>query len=406
MRASSNGHEFIVKCYVDPRQSFYYLSRVHAGLLELQRRGRIRLRLTFSKPVDGLTDDPPWTPWLEVSNRRTGETRTAVIDLGDWSKVFALDALKNCDVYFKRNLFEPDLEHVPDTLRARVQPFGFNYACLARRQKRKILSRVVPGLLYVTLRSPNREYPSFKKRLLHLRQFLKSPPIESYEQSPHHSVDPIVFFHARVWPKPSYTDRDVEEETNRPRAELVRALKKEFKNRFLGGLAPNEHARRHYPDLISDYSGRRDEYIAAMRRALVAVASPHCVRTSSFKLAEYLAASRCIVCPPYPHRLPAPLIDGVNYLGFRTVDECIERCARLLEDRGMAEEMRLKNWQYYQTHVAPAQHMENLLSRVFEASASSQPGVRPPDSGIVQYFAGSQPERSRTSVGKESISVR
>ena len=95
------------------------------------------------------------------------------------------------------------------------------------------------------------------------------------------------------------------------------------------------------------------------------IASAACVRTSSCRLAEYLAASRCIVSEPLRNSLPVQLVENVHYLGFRSVNECIAKCALLLEDRSRAEEMRRKNWEYYINEVAPVKHVHNLLERAF-----------------------------------------
>jgi hypothetical protein len=64
-------------------------------------------------------------------------------------------------------------------------------------------------------------------------------------------------------------------------------------------------------------------------------------------------------------RFPQPLKPGINYLPFDTVDECVERCAQLLDNPEQAQEMRRRNWEYYTNEIAPARHMLNLIETAF-----------------------------------------
>ena len=69
---------------------------------------------------------------------------------------------------------------------------------------------------------------------------------------------------------------------------------------------------------------------------------------------EYLAASRCIVTEPLKYQLPVSLIEGKNYLSFRTPEECVGACERLLSDPEFADQMRYENHKYYLNEVEPS----------------------------------------------------
>jgi len=355
---------FQVDCYIHGFQDFYHLSHIHAGLLELRDTGRIQLSFSFSKPLQTPSEDPLWTPWLRVIDRSTGRVRNIVLDLDDRSHVLYDHVLPHCDVYYKRNPYGPELSHLPTTYRAKIKPFGLHYHCRYRRQNLAVLCRAIPSLFVATALHYRSDARKFTNRLRKMREFTRMLPIRLYEQSPDISVDPVIFFQPRISTKPNYSRENFLE----PRVALVRALKKEFGKRFLGGLASSEGTKRDYADLLSPYSTHPMEYIARGKRALIGIASLACVMTSSMKIAEYLAASRCIVSPPMRNDLPSPLLDGVNFLGYNTVDECVENCARLFDDPAFAQQMRRKNWEYYQAEVAPAQHMMNLLDRAFNKS--------------------------------------
>jgi hypothetical protein len=356
---------YVVKCYANATQDFYHLSKLHSGLLELQRQQRIDLQFTRSKPVGDLLTDPPWTPWLEIMDREAGSRRRAVVDLSDSSDFFYHGALEHCDVYYKRNLHEADLGMLSEAHRPKVRAFGLNYGCRSRGQIAKMLPTIVTGLLMRAFRAPRQELRHLPNRFGAFREFLAVLPWEEYEQGPDRPLERVVCFQARA-SEPLGERGDEEDWINRPRVELVRTLRREFGRRFWGGLVSNEYAKRRYPDALSDQSPRRSDYIATGKRALVGIASPPCVRTGSFKLGEYLAASRCIVSAPIVKGLPSPLLENLHYLPFTNVDDCVAQCVLLLEDSSRAQEMRRNNWEYYQREVAPAKHLENLLRRAFE----------------------------------------
>lgn len=86
----------------------------------------------------------------------------------------------------------------------------------------------------------------------------------------------------------------------------------------------------------------------------------------AFKMAEYLAAGLCIVSQPLKHELPVPLIEGVNYLPFRTPEECVAQCRRLASHPSESAQMRAANLEYYRRWVAPKATVSNVLLRSFE----------------------------------------
>jgi hypothetical protein len=86
----------------------------------------------------------------------------------------------------------------------------------------------------------------------------------------------------------------------------------------------------------------------------------------AIKMAEYLAAGLCIVSEPIVHELPVPLIAGVNYLPFASLEECASQCKWLLAHPTEAARMRVANLDYYSKWVEPKAHVQNLLSRAFE----------------------------------------
>lgn len=89
--------------------------------------------------------------------------------------------------------------------------------------------------------------------------------------------------------------------------------------------------------------------------------------STAWKLAEYLAASQCIVAEPIRNVTPRPLQEGVHYLGFETPEDCVEACTALLDDPDRATRMREENHRYYREEVAPAAMVMNRLQEAMRS---------------------------------------
>jgi hypothetical protein len=67
-----------------------------------------------------------------------------------------------------------------------------------------------------------------------------------------------------------------------------------------------------------------------MRSMPICVATMGLHRSNRWKLAEYIASSRAIVCEELQHDAPDLLPDR-NFLPFKTTSECVERVGELME---------------------------------------------------------------------------
>ena len=249
--------------------------------------------------------------------------------------------------------------------RAKIRPFGLNFACGGKRLAARVLARLGAGHASAIARAAFFDRPRFKEDLNALKQFVTLPPAAEFEARPDTPVEPLVLFQTRVWEAEEVFPDDPAA-VNEPRVALVLALRKAFGPRFRGGLVPTEYARRHYPDAVTDLASRRADYVAMSRSALVGVYTRGLHHSTAFKLPEYLASSKAVVAEPVRNALPTPLEDGRHYLGFETPDECVARCERLLTDNRLAADMRAENWRYYREEAEPGAHVVKILERVFE----------------------------------------
>jgi hypothetical protein len=177
-----------------------------------------------------------------------------------------------------------------------------------------------------------------------------------------------VVFQTRVW-EPHDTTDDADQ-VNQERVDLVRALRDALGERFVGGLVPTPFAAKNFPDAVTPHDASRAGYVQMSKRSLVGVYSRGLHHSLAFKLAEYLAASKCVVSTPFRNELPAPLVEGTNYLEFDGIEQCVAQCRRLLADADLAAEMRRRNREYFLREVEPASHMRRCLDRAFDTTSS------------------------------------
>ena len=164
-----------------------------------------------------------------------------------------------------------------------------------------------------------------------------------------------VLFLTRLWSPQATPGSDpcALKELNSMRIELIRTLRRRFGARFVGGVQHDEYSRRQCPDCVTDVGMSKSHYLDLMKSHLIAVASTGLHGSTGWKLAEYVAASRCIVSEPLRSELPEPLVAGTNFLEYRTPEQCADACERLLDDPTLTSAMRHDNEAYYRRALKP-----------------------------------------------------
>jgi hypothetical protein len=363
-----------VCCILDDELDLYHASSLVTGLCWLAGAGAIGVE--FVRHPDDADREGADHHVLRL-RAEYGDKRKAdriALELSDSSRRFAMNSLAWCDVYFKRSFHEPDLSAIQDErLRGKIQPLGLNYAARSAVATRKMLPDLASRVARSLFRPKERA-----STISMLAQFWRAPKPEEFEISPAVPLESGIIFQTRVW-EPSLVKGENIEAINQGRVGLVKALRKEFGERFHGGLYPSAYARANFPDAISAMPARHKNYIAWSKRHLIGVNTRGLHESVAFKFPEYLAGSKCIVSEPIRNANPEPLIEGKHYLAFQANDECVAACAMALESPNLAKELREQAWRYYQKEVEPAAHVLNCLQRASESlrsrpSVSSSPG--------------------------------
>ena len=345
-----------VDVFVGPQHDLVHTSLVLTGLCALAATGAITLRyLRANAAGDRWLIGDPVVIVFDVHD--AGTTRVA-IDLRDGEGI-SQPIIDRVRWYFKRSFYLPELQSVASERRDRILPFGLNFPCRSVRSSARLLA-TIGGPIALTGRAG----------VERLRAYLSTPPPAVFEQGPDTPVDPWVHFQPRLW-VPDDAAAGEAEAVNTERVITVRALKREFGSRFIGGLAATDYAKQHYPDDLTSHSSKSQDYVRLKQRCLIGIYTRGLEHSLAFKLSETFAASQCLVSVPLRYGLPAPLEIGRHYLEFETIDGCIAACHRLLADLDAAQTMRRANHDYYRREIAPAAHLQRVLDRVAAAGTSS-----------------------------------
>lgn len=344
-----------VTAYVDG--GLLFPSFVFTGLVELQKMGYLRLLvrprfISYDHAIDGFTTCFKVRDWRREAY--------FAVDLYDKSNVFSRKKLRDVDLYFKRNYIEAGIHDSQiGSLRSKVRPAGLSYSVrhtgLAGLYGRCLGS--ISQLSFMMEEQRKSLYQSLYTVVNDWRRYTRIQKQKAFELGPYKKVQRRVVFQTRAYEHINEDRQAISDQ----RAEVIRALKREFGSRFIGGFVPSSVARERYPDCISEHPVGQKEYLNLIKDSLVAVYTRGIRNSPAWKMGEYLAASTCIVAEKMETVLPEPLVDGEQALFFETTDEAVEAVAGLLDNPSMAQDMRHAAHEYYHAYVKPSSRVQKML---------------------------------------------
>lgn len=346
--------------------------QLYAGLTDLAAQGSITLQ--YKRRADaGDRKFHGSSLWLTIDAPGQDRTIRVCYDLYDGAAITSPDGLERCDVYFKRSYSEAAILEQKPEYRRKIRPMGLNFGPLGDQDRDvRVRLAIERGLR----KDAGRPFTAGERRFRRLmlassleRSWWPSvvrrrlmPRTRHFEGPPSTVMNGEILFQSRVW-APEEAPREPRlEQLNEERANLVRALRRQFPTRFLGGLIPTDYARRSFPDCLSPFPSDPSSYLSLIHRVQIGILADGIHRSIPFKCAEYLAASRCVVGQPPAYSLSVPLVPGTHLLCFSSIEECIGQCETLLSDPALSRHMQEANHRYYAAHVQPASLMRETLT--------------------------------------------
>jgi hypothetical protein len=337
-----------------------HLSHILFGLYLLEKKGIVSIvwkHSSLSLPSNGALK-------ITVKKCSTGQIKEIAFDMHDRSDIFDPYSLESSDTYFKRSFNKIHLSHLPEKTRNKIYIYGMNLPMASNSFIFKILSEFSASTLKGISRSPINTYKSIRKNFNYYHQFLGLPTSDEYATLPNPQIPRKIIFQTRLWEQEYVIDDDVSK-LNGERVQLIRALKNIFKEQFVGGVIPTEHAQKYYPDCITKHSTQTKDYIRLLQGNLIGIYTRGLNHSIALKMPEYVSASLCIVSEKIENQLSGNFKKNTNYLEFNGVDSCISQCEKLIDNRELSYKMQSANYQYYINDLEPYNKALQCLTKTF-----------------------------------------
>jgi len=351
-----------VKCVLRLSEVPLHLYQIIAGFELLRRGGKIELDIERLSPIS-----PFRLPYNMLEADIDG--RKIIFDMNDGYDnlleadedyiFFYNEILKKCDLLIKRS---------------------YNEKLNAKLTNPEKIKKTAPNFL-VTVKGnpahlpvpcdPKKEKSKKLIRMLPLSQYYNGYCYEeNFRAEPKMNRNPRILFMARLWDPAGEFEGQLSEEKseerrkiNENRASCIRLCRKEFGNSFFGGITSSEYAGREYPDLLlaHDAFSKKNEYLKVMKSFDIQIATMGLHKSTGWKFAEYIAASKAIVSEPLFYSSIGDLSENNNYLVFNNEFECCEKINELFNEQTRYS-MMCANRDYYNKIMS----CEKLAWRAFK----------------------------------------
>ena len=331
----------------------YHLNQVYDGFSRLQKQGLVKLHIIHSngnqcKPI----------LHTEINGKHVIYDCLDGLNWIDKSFEANIDYFNDniyCDFYFKRSWSDILLPYISN--RFQYYPLGVYYHIdPIGRYPQKLIQHVKE----LIIKNPIIEQLNHKK--IFRLEDMEMPPIVNNDNK--------ILFLARLWnPKDvSCESRWYEEriQMNEMRIKCVEEGRKYFGNRFVGGIQKDDYSEMACPPelIVEPHITRRDRFLELVKKANICVATTGLFDSIGSKFGEYIAASRAIVSEPLKYKLPGTFSKNRNYLEFKTIDNYLEVCERLMSNPDLLIQMIHNNYDYYQNYVRSDRMILNTLQLI------------------------------------------
>ena len=133
----------------------------------------------------------------------------------------------------------------------------------------------------------------------------------------------------------------------------------------MGGVQKSAYAMQHAKDiLLLRTMTERGRYLKTLHQSDSCIGTMGLHKSSGWKTAEYVAASKGIVNETLHYEVPGNFLEGKNYLAFITNEECMTGISKLVDDPDLLLQMKVNNRQYYENYLRPDMLIKQVLKIV------------------------------------------
>jgi len=361
---------------LDTPQELNQSSYIQTGLYELERQGIITLKVTLNSKLNlgriiisdsgEITKNNqahPKTSFYRVIHNKDKTELFFATDLYDFANHFSTEALEKCDYIFKRSFERNYVDVLPDHFKSKIYKMGLTFCVHSKDHDHQF--KYLIGLFTSNLKINFKLDRFVFKRLLKTfytqqnnwkfsKSIRKIDRFENYNLGKNNSIlyQTRCFIHEN--------DDDVLG-IHQQRYHIIKLLRKNFPNYFMGGFVPSKIASKKYEDALTNVPTAPEKYLNALKNTKIVVYTRGLANSPAWKMAEYLSQGKVIIAEPLTTQLPVPLQHGKEILLFNNDEELILNINKVLVDKELSDSLSINARKYFETHVHPTQNVKRIL---------------------------------------------
>ena len=360
-------------------QELNHSSYIQTGLFELEKKGiiKVKVQLNLKKNKGMLTvaengsviksQRPcPKTSFYTLIEQASGKKIKFATDLYDFAEHFSETALNTCDFYFKRNYDNTYATVLNRKYNNKIVPLGLTFrvqSVLGRLKKKKLEKGAMLSNLALSIKFDKlffkRLKTSYHSVSDHIEKSDENRILERFENfEKNFGIGDSILFQTRCFLHENLQDV---KQIHQQRHHLIKLLRKNFPDRFLGGFIPSKVANDSYSDALTNVPSAPEEYLDVMKKAGIVIYTRGLANSPAWKMAEYLSQGKVIIAEPLTADLPVPLIEGKELLYFHTDKELIEKIKLVTKDNALAKNLSENARIYFEHHVHAVQNVKRIL---------------------------------------------
>jgi hypothetical protein len=338
------------------------LFQIYAGFAKLRDLGVIDLIVSQSDPKNNSSN-----LYVKVNNKYNIVFDTAdgfnwILGTVEQNLNFFHDKFRDVDYYFKRSY--SDILQNFKSEKTKIFPMGLSYLVYPETQIIPSLSWKLKNLISKS------DYLRHKAPLS-----LINLQAKDYEFFPVINENIKILFLSRLWDPDEFSLAELKKEIiemNKNRINYIKLCKDKFRKLFTGGLVDNDYSRKYAPELIvSKQVTEKRNFLQTIKEDVICIATTGLHNSISWKIGEYVAASRAIITEPLHYSLPGDFSENKNYLVFDDAESLVSKVELLLNDKNLLHQMMLNNLFYYNNYVKPEMIVWNALEKVIYNETNS-----------------------------------
>jgi len=367
--------DFEVQLFLDA--NLQYNSYIIRGFSELADNTKVHLT-THAGIVSPTANKYRGYSVLIMKIRKKGERswKIAAYDARDQNDQICPTSMGVCDIYFKVNHHPASLSFLNEESYKRVRPIFpifpvhpfIQTPAFYRHLPLVFAATLAPGHFITTNGRITRK--SLRGGLTRLKQVPRKYLLLKRQ---HHAVEQVEGYansaptSDTIYYRPRVYQDNYDPAASEHRAAIVRILKAEFKNNYVGGFRPTKEAFARFPDLIDPSPDDQTSYFQKVAKSDIVINTNGMYDAFGWKLPEYMAMGRCILSQELVNETQVPMQDGKEVIFFKDdLSDFAPRLQALLNDRELRRHLAENARSYYARYLKPVKQAEYILNTLFD----------------------------------------